>query len=444
MGEIMPIKLKQVIIENVKNVEYGVISFKEKEKFLNVVGIYGQNGSGKTTLVDVLELTRKLILNISMDDEDAGMLNSSDATVTIEIEEVNNKLIRYLFVLRKVEVGNQEIIQVQKEEIQMRILEKYKPTKTVASFDRDSEKLVSFNTSDTPISKDALDVIFDVITEGGMSFLFNSNFLKLIREKKKMSELLDTIDILTKFSSNLRIYTSEYAGLISANIVAPVGVHFKKGNTKVHGLLPFRLKGQEGYVQKDMLSTYEDVIHQMNIILPEIIPDLSLSLLTKDTRINQNGEEEVQLDFLSNRGKKKFSLMYESDGIKKIIGLVAYLIEVYNNPSVIAVIDELDSGVYEYLLGELISVMSTGAKGQLLFTSHNLRILEVLETNKIVVSTSNPKNRYIKLKNVKESNNLRDLYLRTIQLGGQKEELYQGKSSADLRIAFMKAGRAID
>ncbi|MGL9727580.1 AAA family ATPase [Enterococcus sp. DIV0756] len=440
----MPIKLKQVIIENVKNVEYGVISFKEKEKFLNVVGIYGQNGSGKTTLVDVLELTRKLILNISMDGEDAGMLNSSDATVTIEIEEVNNKLIRYLFVLRKVEIENQEVVQIQKEEIQMRILEKYKPTKTVASFDRDSDKIISFNTSDTLISKDALDIILNVITEAGMSFLFNSNFLKLIREKEKMSELLNTIDILTKFSNNLRIYTSEYAGLISANIVAPVGVHFKKGNKNVHGLLPFRLKGQEGYVQKDMLSTYEDVIRQMNIILPEIVPDLSLSLLTKDTRINQNGEEEVQLDFLSNRGKKKFSLMYESDGIKKIIGLVAYLIEVYNNPSVIAVIDELDSGVYEYLLGELISVMSTGAKGQLLFTSHNLRILEVLETNKIVVSTSNPKNRYIKLKNVKETNNLRDLYLRTIQLGGQKEELYQGKSSADLRIAFMKAGRAID
>lgn len=440
----MPIKLKQVIVENIKNVEYGVINFKEKEKFLNVVGLYGQNGSGKTTLVDVLELTRKLILNISLDDEDAGMLNSKDATVTIEIEEVGTRLIRYIFVLRKVEVENQEIVQVQKEEIQMRILEKYKPTKTIATFDRDSNEIVTFNTSDTPISKDALNVIFDVITETGMSFLFSSSFLKLIREKKKMSEVLDTISILTKFSNNLRIYTSEYAGLISANIVAPVGVHFKKGNKNIHGLLPFRLKGQEGYVQKDMLSTYEDVIHQMNIILPEIIPGLSLSLLQKNTRINQNGEEEVQLDFLSNRGSKKFSLVYESDGIKKIIGLVAYLIEAYNNPSVIAVIDELDSGVYEYLLGELISVMSTGAKGQLIFTSHNLRILEVLETNKVVVSTSNPQNRYIKLKNVKETNNLRDLYLRTIQLGGQKEELYQGKSSADLRIAFMKAGKAIE
>ena len=36
-------------------------------------------------------------------------------------------------------------------------------------------------------------------------------------------------------------------------------------------------------------------------------------------------------------------------------------------------IDELDSGIYEYLLGECLEVMQDKAKGQLIFTSHNLR-----------------------------------------------------------------------
>ena len=39
-------------------------------------------------------------------------------------------------------------------------------------------------------------------------------------------------------------------------------------------------------------------------------------------------------------------------------------------------IDELDSGIYEYLLGECLEVMQDKAKGQLIFTSHNLRPLE--------------------------------------------------------------------
>lgn len=47
------------------------------------------------------------------------------------------------------------------------------------------------------------------------------------------------------------------------------------------------------------------------------------------------------------------------------------------------VIDELDSGVFEYLLGELLSVFSDGGKGQLIFTSHNLRALEMLNKQSI-------------------------------------------------------------
>ena len=112
----------------------------------------------------------------------------------------------------------------------------------------------------------------------------------------------------------------------------------------------------------------------------------------------------------------------------------------YNRPDAIAVIDEFDSGIFEYLLGELLEMMQTGSKGQLIFTSHNLRILEMLPTQCIIFSTINPSRRYIRLKGVKPSNNLRDFYLRTIQLGGQEEELYEGKPTSRIRLAFLKAG----
>ena len=46
-------------------------------------------------------------------------------------------------------------------------------------------------------------------------------------------------------------------------------------------------------------------------------------------------------------------------------------------------VDELDSGIYEYLLGECLEVMQDKAKGQLIFTSHNLRPLEILENDSL-------------------------------------------------------------
>lgn len=86
------------------------------------------------------------------------------------------------------------------------------------------------------------------------------------------------------------------------------------------------------------------------------------------------------------------------------------LIVVYNNSSITVAIDELDSGIFEYLLGELLRIISEKGKGQLIFTSHNLRPLETLDKGFIAFTTTNPENHYIKMTNVKENHNLRDFY----------------------------------
>ena len=111
----------------------------------------------------------------------------------------------------------------------------------------------------------------------------------------------------------------------------------------------------------------------------------------------------------------------------------------YNNPSICLAIDELDAGIFEYLLGELLEVLQKNAKGQFIFTSHNLRALEKMNKDSILFTTTNPENRYIRLSNVKNNNNLRDFYLRGIMLGGQKECIYQETNSYEISYAFRRA-----
>lgn len=101
------------------------------------------------------------------------------------------------------------------------------------------------------------------------------------------------------------------------------------------------------------------------------------------------------------------------------------LIVVYNNSSITVAIDELDSGIFEYLLGELLRIISEKGKGQLIFTSHNLRPLETLDKGFIAFTTTNPENHYIRMTNVKENHNLRDFYYRDIVLGEQSEVVYE-------------------
>lgn len=69
-----------------------------------------------------------------------------------------------------------------------------------------------------------------------------------------------------------------------------------------------------------------------------------------------------------------------------------------------------------------------------------MRPLEVLDKNFIAFTTTNPKNRYIRLSNVKASNNLRDFYYRDIVLGEQSESVYDMTNNSEIAMAFREAG----
>ena len=154
-----------------------------------------------------------------------------------------------------------------------------------------------------------------------------------------------------------------------------------------------------------------------------------LSLLKKSLSGSLGSNDVMQLP-----------LKYESEGIKKIISILHLFICAYNSPGITLAIDELDSGIYEYLLGELLQIMQKSGLGQLIFTSHNLRPLEMLNSSSIIFTTTNPDNRYVRAANVKPSNNLRLRYFRDITLGSDGEELYQETNSIEIAHAMRKIG----
>ena len=79
-------------------------------------------------------------------------------------------------------------------------------------------------------------------------------------------------------------------------------------------------------------------------------------------------------------------------------------------------------------------------KGQC-FTSHNLRPLELLNYKSLFFTTTNENNRYIQLNSIKTNNNVRDVYYNAVQLGGQKEELYEMVDSYKIRSALHNAAK---
>lgn len=227
---------------------------------------------------------------------------------------------------------------------------------------------------------------------------------------------------------------------VNMSMILPMNIHRETDHFIMQGCLPLVMNGH-GKISENLYKQLKGAIGAINIALKAIIPNLRIELRTVREEFNENGENMVLAEVYSVRDNKEFLTKYESEGIKRIISLLNYLVSLYNYPEICLVVDELDSGIFEYLLGEVLGVLNEEAKGQLIFTSHNLRAFEKLNIKNIICSTTNPKNRYIRLVGKEKNHNPRDFYIRTITVGGQKEELYDEADLQSIGYAFRRAGQ---
>ncbi len=204
---------------------------------------------------------------------------------------------------------------------------------------------------------------------------------------------------------------------------------------------------------KENLETLKNCLKGFNVILGQIIPGLSLEVSEEETQVDnvqffarppRTKESAWKVKVYSVRNNNRIPLAEESKGILHLITALGLFTFAFSNPCATVAIDEIDAGVYEYLLGELLLVFEEYGCGQLIFTCHNLRPLEVLNKKFVCFTTTNPDNRYIKPKSIRNENNLRDVYLREIITGGQEEELYSSVKHSKIAAALQKAGEAYE
>ncbi len=68
------------------------------------------------------------------------------------------------------------------------------------------------------------------------------------------------------------------------------------------------------------------------------------------------------MELLSIKENISLPIRYESEEIKKIFSILSTLIAMYNNKSICMVVDELDIGIYKFLLVEMLSVIEKAEK----------------------------------------------------------------------------------
>lgn len=421
-----------------------------------ILGIYGQNGSGKTAIVDALYFLQKVMVGADLDQslEDYMTIDSDTAEIFADFNIFMDGIvfeIGYTLSLSREEkeiVINREILRSAKNENGIRTNKTtfmdYQRDQTDVIF-KPQKRLDEILEANKEIKTDLI-VARKMAEKSNCSYIFGESSREIFcREYKNgFQQFSVIISSLFEFAlKDLFVIRNTHSGVISANFVLPMAFRIENDNIGAKGDFAVPLT-EPILVDEERKNLLETIVEQINIVLYTIIPGLQVTIKNYGKQSLDNGEEGWKLELMSKReGMKEIPIRMESEGIIKIISILNALIQAFGNPSICLVIDELDSEIFEYMLGELLDIFKKSAKGQLIFTSHNLRALEMIDKESIMFSTTNPDNRYIHMKNVRESNNLRNMYIRSITLGGQSEQIYEETDSLKIARAFRKAGRGV-
>lgn len=456
------VRLCEIKLEGFKNTQYGLVQMPSAivgsyfSQMSDILGIYGQNGSGKTAVIEAMNFIQRLLMGRPLPEDTVHFiskeLNRCAITVTFAISTQGKEAkAEYTVELKRI---SDEEFEITREALTSTLwngekFEKKKKLISFDSFDGNAQFTPSFRYNDLVSNNEENKINFGVAKKLAQkehsSFIFNDESRKILLSASEdvKADYAYIISTLYHYAGvNLFVITNEHSGSISLNFMLPFAFRLDMGETIAKGDLPVRLD-RPSLISQGRYDMVQQIISEMNTVLGTLIPGLSIGAYDLGEQLLENGNAGHNIQLISKRGDVIIPLKYESEGIIKIISILNVLMCVFNDSSMCLVIDELDAGIYEYLLGELLTIFEKSAKGQMIFTSHNLRALEMLNKSSILFSTTNPQNRYMRLQNVKTNNNLRDLYLRSITLGGQREEVYAETDTVEIGRAFRRAGKAV-
>lgn len=461
------VRIKKAVLKDFKNVGYGEILFNCGRSFIpydteaDILGIYGQNGSGKTSFIEALSILKSLLSGHAVNSDYAECVSKekdhSELCFTFDLQYPNG-------VIREASYSFCMSTRLATED---ELSEKYKDSPKDCFIPEAEYRVVIYNELFSLLWEDASkkQVIIDTSSEisaftpeskrksiagVGQKTLFQLKANKQLSKNTSKSFIFmnDTLDIFEKNNHKsvffqvlveLRLFARHFLYVVDTKSSGLIRLNFALPIITPNGQLVIDLRKPMAF-STELLSFLREDIDRISNVLVQLVPGLSISLKKISDTIGKDGEPKENTMLVSYRNGKELPLRDESDGVRKLISVLSLIVAAFNEKSVTVAIDEFDAGIFEYLLGEILQSLEQSGKGQFIFTSHNLRPLEVIDKKYLYFTTTNPQNRYIRLKKIASTNNLRDTYFREIIMCEQQEEIYNRTKRFRIIAALKQAG----
>ena len=381
----------------------GTLSKKFDASNSHVKAIYGPNGAGKTALVYAAEIYKNLVMN-------SDYLAMSNATGVLD-NLVNQKskkfeIEMYFAVLNK----DQELDSVYKHKIVLeKVSERYLITEerlcklTGLQLNNQDKYNSVFWTKKGDIIELIKEDEDEKIKNASMNLLdkqsFVTIFIKHIFGDKGiiLGNKLDVAilySLMFAFSITILMQDSDKNYINFSSVTSQLDTiqtqkkKLNDDNIFLNLLRENRIpQRQTEQVPKKDFDKFEKYINNLGLFIKVFKDDFKTIEIKKD----ENGDNyECEIILIYNDGKR-INKKYESTGIKKIIEMYSVLCNVENGD--IVFIDEFDANIHDVLLVKLVEYVMDYAEGQLIFTTHNLAPMDVLQKAKHSIDFLSPDSR---------------------------------------------------
>lgn len=400
---------------------------KTNDKTNKFIAIYGENGSGKTNIVELFELLQRLVAAMSADTAIRRMHK--------DIIEMQKKM------MPKLPKEFEQILKLCVYLEEYRMIDEKEPTEIEYGFKINNVDGFYYIKFDNEIIEEKLyymagkqrAYLFQISREGNKIVKnLNNNIFK---DRKYNEELIEIIDkywgkysFLSLLSLEMLEKNKEYVNskisknifdvidqilLMTVHVDDPITGMISKDTTRDRKLSSIK----SGMVEKGKLNEIKKYENVLNIFFTQAYSDI------KEVKyIITEKEDEINYELYFNKmigGKiKSISYIHESQGTKRILNQFDTLLGSLLGETVI--IDEIDNGIHDVLMKNIIMSIKDEITGQLIITTHNTLLLEILPKEYIyMISTDYNGNKTINSikeygTKIQRNNNARDLYLKGV------------------------------
>lgn len=465
------VRLQSIALDGFKNVSHGSAEIENAEdSSAGILALYGQNGSGKTALIESVDLLKHCLTDQKLGKRFGTYIAygadsaRAEYRFCISNSRITSRVVYQVTIAVRVdgadgisdERGDSASVYISREVLKVSVGEASRLRTVIDTGEGEAfgpKTMLKNIVGESRSHLLDLAVAKRVAQRESRSFIFSQEFLRFCSDKLRAGSPNATADNSNLTPAYLRLiqmlafYGRDGLFVVDTSSADAIGlgalsIFFRTeedNGRRMSGMVLVPMDGPTN-ISESQLHVIEKVISSLNIVLKQLVPGLEMAVRDYGKVTLDDGSEGRRIQLLSKRGEIRLPFGCESEGVRKIASILQILTLMYNEPSVLVAIDELDSGIFEYLLGELLHIVSEGGKGQLIFTSHNLRPLETLDRHFIAFTSTDPKNRYVRMRGIKNSNNLRSLYFRSIMLGDSAAELYSPTSDAEIAYALRQAG----